>query len=56
MVDADIVGRQAASRYLKELVEIGVLHEQKVGREVLFLNHRLLALLTGEDNNVPAFK
>jgi Fic family protein len=56
LVDADIVGRQAASRYLKELVEIGVLHEQKVGREVLFLNHRLLALLTGEDNNVPAFK
>ncbi len=47
VVRAGIVARQAASRHLKRLAEVEVLIERKVGREKLFLNPRLLQLLTG---------
>jgi len=46
VVEAEIAGRQAASRYLKALVSIGMLHEQVFGREKLFVNVKLLDLLT----------
>jgi Fic family protein len=48
LVDAGIAGRQAASRYLKALAGIGVLREKAVGREKLFVNPRLMTLLTRE--------
>ena len=48
LVEAGIAQRQAAARYLRALVEIGLLTEQKVGREKLFLNTGLLELLTGK--------
>ena len=50
LVDAGIVERQAASRYLKALVEVGVLREETLGREKLFVHERLLALLTSEEH------
>lgn len=50
LVEKNIAGRQAASRYLKQLVEIGVLEERAVGREKLFIHPRLLQLLTLDDN------
>ena len=50
LVDNDIAKRQTASVYLKQLCDIGVLEEHKVGREKLFLHPRFLALLT-QDNN-----
>jgi predicted transcriptional regulator len=37
--------RKAASRYLKELEEIGVLESQKVGRETLYINKELIEVL-----------
>jgi len=46
VVDSKIAERQAASRYLKQLVEMGILEERTVGREKLFLNAPLLKLLT----------
>src|SRR6267378_2498723 len=46
LVDAKIAGRQAASRYLKALVSIGVLEERALGREKLFVNPKLMNLLT----------
>jgi cell filamentation protein, protein adenylyltransferase len=46
LVDAKIAGRQAASRYLKALVSIGVLREQAFGKEKLFVHPRLMNLLT----------
>jgi Fic family protein len=46
IVDAGIAQRQTASEYLKELCAIGVLQERKAGREKLFINPRLLRLLT----------
>jgi Fic family protein len=39
------VERKAASRYLKELEKIGILESQKVGREVLYINKRLIDIL-----------
>jgi DNA-binding IclR family transcriptional regulator len=48
IVEAKIAGRQAASRYLKALVDVGVLREQSLGKEKLFLHSKLLALLTRE--------
>ena len=55
IVDAGIAQRQAASEYLKELVAIDVLREQKVGREKVFINPRLMKLLTSDGHDVPSF-
>lgn len=55
LVDAGIVGRQAASRYLKALTAAGVLRERKEGREKLFIHLRLLELLTNELHEFPPF-
>jgi Fic family protein len=50
VVGAEIAGRQAASRYLKALASIGVLREQAFGREKLFVNTKLLELLTRDED------
>ena len=42
------VERKAASRYLQQLEKINVLTSEKVGRQRLYLNHRLLAILRDE--------
>jgi Fic family protein len=55
VVDANIAGRQAAARWLKDLVAIGVLREIRMGREKLFLHSKLLALLTSEANKVVRY-
>lgn len=55
LVEARIAGRQAASRYLKNLVSIGVLNEQTVGREKLFVHAKLLILLTQDTNTVEPY-
>ena len=54
VVEANIAGRQAASRYLKALVAIGVLEERSFGREKLFVNPKLLRLLTREGKGASA--
>ena len=46
LVEAGIAKRQAASVYLKALVESGLLQEMKSGRENLYINPALLALLS----------
>lgn len=55
VVNSGIAERQTASRYLKELTQIGILEERPVGREKLFLNTRLLQLLTAESNDFEPF-
>jgi len=45
LVEAGVARRQTASRYLRELVEVGVLEERKAGRDKLFANPQLLRLL-----------
>ena len=56
LVDAKIAGRQAASRYLKALVSIGVLGEQAFGKEKLFVHPKLLALLKQDQNEFEPYR
>jgi Fic family protein len=46
LVDAGLGQRQTVSQYLKALSDIGVLEERRSGREKLFINSALLAVLT----------
>jgi Fic family protein len=55
VVDKEIAGRQAASRYLKQLVDVGVLREVALGREKLFIHPKLMQLLTRDDNDIVAY-
>lgn len=55
LVDKGIAKRQTASGYLKQLVEIGVLQEKTAGNEKLFLNPRLLHLMTSDSNELQPF-
>jgi Fic family protein len=55
LVDAKIAERQAASRYLKQLAEIGVLEQEAVGREKLFLHPKFLRLLIREGNKFAEY-
>ncbi len=48
IVDAGLGHRQTASVYLKTLVNIGVLNEEKVGREKLFIHPKYMGLLTSD--------
>lgn len=50
LTEAGIAGRQAASRYLKQLIGIGILEEIPVGREKLFVHPKLLNLLQHDSN------
>jgi Fic family protein len=56
LVEKDIAQRQAASRYLKDLVELGVLREIKVGKEKLFIHPKLMQLLTRDGNDFTPYR
>lgn len=56
LVESGIVARQAASRYLKALVSAGVLREQARGREKLFVQPKLLTLLTDDSNTIEPYR
>jgi Fic family protein len=55
VVDRGLGTRQSASKYLHGLVEAGVLRDVRVGREKLFVNPRLVTLLTRDGNEIAAF-
>lgn len=55
VIDRNIARRQAASRYLKQLREIGVLEEVTVGREKLFIHPKLMQLLTRDGNRIAPY-
>ena len=50
VVEAGLAQRQTASVHLKALVALGVLREEKVGRDKLFLHRKYLDLLSSEDH------
>jgi Fic family protein len=56
LVEAGIAERQTAAVYLRHLVGAGVLQEVKVGREKLFINPRLMRLLTVEKPGDLSFR
>ena len=39
------VERKAGSRYLKKLEEIGILKSEKIGRETIYVNEKLIEIL-----------
>ncbi|MDO4232370.1 MAG: Fic family protein [Lautropia sp.] len=55
VVQKGIARRQTASRYLQELVGIGVLREQQAGQEKLFIHPRLMQLLKHDANTWPGY-
>ena len=55
VVDAGVSKRVTASRYLKQLVEIGVLREEQAGREKLYIHSKLLKLLTEDSNEFAPY-
>jgi hypothetical protein len=46
LVDNKISGRNAASRYLNSLTNIGILEKQQIGKENLYLNTELFDILS----------
>ena len=50
LTEKGIGQRQAASRYLKELVEVGVLQEMQHGKEKFFIHPKLMQLLNKNSN------
>ena len=44
-----IAQRATASKYLSALEEAGLVRSRKIGREIVFINHRLLSLLSEPD-------
>lgn len=55
IVGAGLGHRQTASVYLKALVDTGVLKEEKVGREKLFIHPKYMQLLTGDSHQFAAY-
>jgi Fic family protein len=56
VVDKGIAKRQAASEYLKKLADIGVLTEQQVGREKIFVHPKLMQLLKRDKNEFVPYR
>jgi Fic family protein len=50
LVDKGIAQRQAASRYLHDLADLGVLREMPFGKEKLFIHPKLMQLLSRDNN------
>ncbi|MCL4127884.1 UNVERIFIED_CONTAM: hypothetical protein GTU68_000344 [Idotea baltica] len=55
VIDSKIAARQAASRQLKKLAEIGILNEITVGRDKLFIHPKLMRLLTRNPNSFQPY-
>ena len=49
LVKNGIAERRTASKYLKQLEEIGVLKSYRAWKETIFINHRLMDLIRNSD-------
>jgi Fic family protein len=56
VVEAGLAKRQTASEYLKQLRDVGVLTEIKVGREKLFIHPKLMTLLKSDEHVVHPYE
>jgi Fic family protein len=55
LVEQRIAGREAVSKYLKELARVGVLEEEKVGRDKLFLHRKYLDVLFSDEHDFEPY-
>jgi Fic family protein len=51
-----IAKRQTASKYLKALVDLGIVEERQSGREKLFIHPKLMRLLTEDSNEFELYR
>jgi Fic family protein len=56
IVGAKIVGREAASKYLRELSGLGILEEEKVGRDKVFLHRKYLDVLFSDEHDFEPYR
>ncbi len=56
LVDQNIARRETASAYLKSLCEIGVLQEEKIGRDKIFIHPKFMQLLTSAEHAFGRYK
>lgn len=56
LVDSGIAQRQTASTYLKRLAAIGVLEERQRGRSKIFVQPKLMEMLTADRNRVERYE
>jgi hypothetical protein len=54
-VDKGIAQRQAASRYLHDLANLGVLSEMPFGKEKLFIHPKLMQLLSSDSKQFEPY-
>jgi Fic family protein len=55
LIDDGIAKRETASAYLKQLTALGVLEEEKVGRDKIFLHRKYLDVLFGEEHGFEPY-
>ena len=55
LVNKGVAKRQAASKYLKDMVALGVLVEQPAGKEKLFIHPKLMKLLSYDSNQFVTY-
>ena len=55
IIEAKLGERHAASRYLKKLVDLGVLRETAMGKDKLFVHPKLMRLLTQDSNEFARY-
>ena len=56
LTDTNIVQRQTASNYLKQLADIGVVTEMAADEEKLFLHSKLMRLMSQDCNQVQPYR
>jgi hypothetical protein len=56
LIEADIAERHAAARYLKQLAQIGVLAEEKRGRDKVFIHRKYMDLLGRDDHDFAPYE
>jgi Fic family protein len=55
VVEMGIAKRQAASTYLKALADLGVLEEEKVGRDKVFIHRKYMRLLGSDEHTFERY-
>ena len=55
LIERGIAQRVSASRHLKQLVDIGVLAEEKRGVHKLFINRKYMKLLSSDDHTFEPY-
>jgi hypothetical protein len=53
--ERNIAKRQSASKYLKELVALGMLIEEKSGRDKIYLHKVYMDLLSSDEHSIKPY-